>query len=86
MFLSADNRKISYRSKSGNVLTLQLTNSRAAESLKQVAKKDQARNATSEGKEEQKAMWPGVFDTLSFWAAEAVEIAFFGPYDEPRPK
>ncbi|KAF7193692.1 hypothetical protein HII31_05038 [Pseudocercospora fuligena] len=90
MFLSADSRKLSYRSKSGHVLTLQLSNSKAADSLKQVAEKDQAkqgaRNAASEGKEKQEAMWPGVFDTLSFWAAEAVEIAFFGPYDEPRVK
>ncbi|KXT00413.1 hypothetical protein AC578_3344 [Pseudocercospora eumusae] len=92
MFLSADARKLSYRSKSGHVLTLQLTNSKAADNPKQVAEKDQpkqgATNAASEAKEKQKqeAMWPGLFDTLSFWAAEAVEIAFFGPYDEPRGK
>lgn len=91
MFLSADSRKLSYRSKSGTVLTLQLTNSKAADTLKQVAQKDQASQGApnagaEEGKEEKKAMWPGVFDTLSFWAAEAVEIAFFGPYDEPTPK
>ncbi|KXS97269.1 hypothetical protein AC579_1608 [Pseudocercospora musae] len=91
MFLSPDTRKLSYRSKSRHVLTLQCSNSKAADNLKQVAEKDQAKqrakNAASVAKEKQEAtLWPGLFDTLSFWAAEAVEIAFFGPYHEPFVK
>lgn len=96
MFLSADKRKISYRSKNGSTITLEFKNknSQAVEGLTQLSKKYPAPNAeqkaaiargevdavVAEGKEN---LWLGVYDTLSFWVMEAMEIAAFGPYDDP---
>jgi hypothetical protein len=31
----------------------------------------------------EQAAW--FWETLSFWCGEIVEVAFFGPYTEPRP-
>ncbi|WPB06886.1 uncharacterized protein RHO25_011546 [Cercospora beticola] len=88
MLLSPDNRKISYRSKNGNVITLELKNSKAVESLQQVAKRGiaQENSEQDQKKQESEGLWAGLFDTLSFWVMEGVEIAAFGPYDEPAPK
>lgn len=96
MFLSADKRKISYRSKNGSTITLEFKNknSKAVEGLTQLSKKYPPQNAEqkpgmlegevgavdAEGKEN---LWLGVYDTLSFWVMEAMEIAAFGPYDDP---
>lgn len=88
MFLSADKRKISYRSKNGNTITLEFKNknSPAADSLRELSKKNPVQKAdisvdeTAEGKQN---LWLGVYDTLSFWVMEAMEIAAFGPYDDP---
>ncbi|GIZ48374.1 hypothetical protein CKM354_001143700 [Cercospora kikuchii] len=87
MLLSPDNRKISYRS-NGNVITLELKNSKAVEKLQQVAKRGIAQENSEQGqkKQESEGLWAGLFDTLSFWVMEGVEIAAFGPYDEPAPK
>lgn len=82
MFLSADKRKISYRSKNGNLITLELKNSKAAESLAKmgITSKDE------QNKQEGPGLWAGLFDTISFYVMEGVEIAAFGPYDEPATK
>ncbi|KAF2173367.1 hypothetical protein M409DRAFT_15652 [Zasmidium cellare ATCC 36951] len=78
MFLSADKRKISYRSKNGSTITLEFKNKNSpaqkAGAIECEAELD------AEGKQN---LWLGVYDTLSFWVMEAMEIAAFGPYDEP---
>ncbi|KAK4497724.1 hypothetical protein PRZ48_010377 [Zasmidium cellare] len=98
MFLSADKRKISYRSKNGSTITLEFKNknSPAVDGLRELSKKNPVPNAESkitatvngqeldaEGKQQQQNLWLGVYDTLSFWVMEAMEIAAFGPYDDP---
>lgn len=87
--LSARTRTISYR-KNGEILTLELTNSKAAASLRELAKK----NPTTEQDKkfiadveqaEAGGVVATVYDALSFWVMEAMEIAMFGPYDEVQP-
>lgn len=88
MFLSADKRKISYRSKNGNLITLELKNSKAVESLQKVAEMGIASKGSKDGqnKQDNPGLWAGLFDTISFYVMEGVEIAAFGPYDEPVTK
>jgi len=136
VLLSADSRRISYKSRSGRVLTLEMRSSRAGlptlASLKAAAQQQQQQQqqlqqlqlsqdastsvqsqalqtqqqkqlaAAADAKtgpaaqaaalvaqanntdESAAGMWPELFDTLSFWCMEAVEIACFGPYEEPE--
>ncbi|KAK4613429.1 hypothetical protein CLAFUW4_09300 [Fulvia fulva] len=92
MFLSADQRKISYQSKGGITITLEFKNSKAIESLRtftqqNTADKPENMTVTVDGvtkpREENQGLWMGIYDTLSFWCMEAMEVAAFGPYDEP---
>lgn len=83
MFLSADKRKISYKSKNGNLITLELKNSKAEESLQKVANMGISQ---ADKQPECQGLWAGIFDTLSFYVAEGIEIAAFGMYDEPVTK
>lgn len=82
-------RTISYR-KNGDLITLELSNSKAAESLKELAKK----NPTTENDRkfiadvenaEAGGLVATVYDALSFWVMEYMEIAMFGPYEETQP-
>lgn len=85
MFLSADKRKLSYRSKSGRVLTLELKNSNAINSLQQLDKKypkDGTTTTITVDKIPSAGLWPQLFDTLSLYVEEAIEVACFGPYDD----
>ncbi|KAM3414046.1 hypothetical protein BST61_g10707 [Cercospora zeina] len=88
MLLSSSKRKISYRSRNGNVITLELKNSKAVESLQDVAKRGipRGKSAQDQTTQDSQGLWAGLFDTLSFCVMEGVEIAAFGPYDEPAPK
>lgn len=93
MFLSADKRKISYRSKNGSTITLEFKNknSPAADSLRALSQKHPVQDAnlnTADPDNESNIdgkpnLWLGLYDTLSFWCMEAMEIAAFGPYDDP---
>lgn len=86
MFLSADKRTISYASKRGSLITLELKNSNAVKSVQEVAKMGIAQKAAGgeeQNKEESPGYWAALLDTLSFYVMEGVEIAAFGPYDEP---
>lgn len=85
MFLSADERTISNH---GSLITLELKNSNAVKSVQEVANMGIAQKAA--GREEQNKekgpgymYWAALLDTLSFYVMEGVEIAAFGPYDEP---
>lgn len=86
MFLSADKRTISYASTRGSLITLELKNSNAVKSVQEVAKMGIAQKAAGgeeQNKEESPGYWAALLDTLSFYVMEGVEIAAFGPYDEP---
>lgn len=86
MFLSADKRTISYASNRGSLITLELKNSNAVKSVQEVAKMGIAQKAAGgeeQNKEESPGYWAALLDTLSFYVMEGVEIAAFGPYDEP---
>lgn len=87
MFLSADKRTISYASNRGSLITLELKkNSNAVKSVQDVAKMGIAQKAAGgeeQNKEESPGYWAALLDTLSFYVMEGVEIAAFGPYDEP---
>ena len=83
--LSADHRTISYTSKTGKTLTVKLGNSKnAIDTLCEVS--DRSAKPLQEGPSLKKianqGLWPAVYDAMSFWVLEAVEIATFGPYDE----
>jgi hypothetical protein len=82
-------RTISYR-KNGDLITLELSNSKAAESLRELAKKNPATEQDKKfiadvEKAEAGGFVATVYDTLSFWVMEAMEIAMFGPYSEVQP-
>jgi hypothetical protein len=87
-FLSARTRTVSYKRQNGNVVTLDLHNSKAAESLRELAKKnptteqDKKFLAQVETGEPAQGLVAGVYDALSIWIMDAIEIAMFGPYDE----
>lgn len=89
MFLSADKRKISYRSKNGSMVTLSFQNpsSKATDCPSDGAREDLTKEGGAEaGMQAQthpSELWAGLYDSLSFWVGEAVEIACFGPHDEP---
>jgi hypothetical protein len=88
-FLSARTRTISYKRQNGNVVTLELTNSKAAESLRELAKKNPTTEQDKKFIDEVESGEPqglvaGVYDALSIWIMDAIEIAMFGPYDEPK--
>ncbi|SMY25310.1 unnamed protein product [Zymoseptoria tritici ST99CH_1A5] len=90
-FLSARTRTISYKRQNGNVVTLDLhKDSKAAESLRELAKKnptteqDKKFLAQVESGEPAQGLVAGVYDALSIWIMDAIEIAMFGPYDEPK--
>lgn len=86
MFLSADKRTISYASNRGSLITLELKNSNAVKSVQESAKMGIAQKAAGgeeQNKEESPGYWAALLDTLSFYVMEGVEIAAFGPYDEP---
>lgn len=90
VFLSADKRKLSYRSKSGNVFTVELRNSKAADSLRELEKKydskpskDATAGDLAAKESDATASWPGIFDTIAMLIEESLEVACFGPYDEP---
>ena len=93
IILSADHRKISYTSKTGKTVTLQLRNSgKAVESLRELSDRDtktleadlEQSPSENDSSADSQGVWANVYDTLSFWVMEAVEVAAFGPYDEPR--
>lgn len=82
MFLSADKRTISYASNRGSLITLELKNSNAVKSVKEVAKMGIAQKAAGgeeQNKEESPGYWAALLDTLSFYVMEGVEIAAFEP-------
>lgn len=83
MLLSPDQRRISYTSKNGNTITLEMKDSKAANGLRNIAKQHSTEEKAAGTSDSKQGVWPGVYDTLSFWIAEAVEIAAFGPYTDP---
>ncbi|CAK4004833.1 Hypothetical predicted protein [Lecanosticta acicola] len=89
MVLSADKRKISYRSKNGNLFTLELKNSKAEDSLRSLKKKYDSKipqdvpNGEDAAKDNGSTLWPGLYDTIAMLIEESLEVACFGPYDEP---
>jgi len=83
MVLSADKRKISYRSKNGNIFTIELKNSKAADSLRDNLKKESQDKAGDDATPPvATGIWDGVYDTIAMMIEESLEIACFGPYDE----
>lgn len=85
-FLSADKRKISYRSKNGNLLTMELKNSKSADNIHETPKESETSKTVAVVPSDAQSRWAGLYDTLSFWVMEGVEICTFGAYDEPQPK
>lgn len=84
MVLSPDKRKLSYHSKNGNIFTIELKNSKAADSLRDNLKKastDKNDDGT-QVKSVSTGLWDGVYDTIAMMIEESLEIACFGPYDE----
>ncbi|CZT14496.1 uncharacterized protein RCC_00474 [Ramularia collo-cygni] len=79
--------RISYRKNTGEVVTLDLTNSKAAESLRALSKTNVTTDVDRKFIADVENAEAGgfvstVYDALSFWVMEAVEIAMFGPYEE----
>ena len=83
IFLSADKRKISYQSKGGNTITLEFKNSKAIDSLRSFTEQNERNkpenmtvtvDGVAKPREENQGLWMGIYDTLSFWCMEAMEV------------